>query len=87
MALAIHKFDTTEEAYDATQCDENISKGDILIVEDEKVVGIAYTWPIAITKEHGALHVINDITLLDEFIHHGLAFEIAQAYGWEAITK
>jgi hypothetical protein len=86
MALAIHKFDTTGEAYDATQCDENVKKGDILIVESEKVVGIAYTWPVAITEAHGELHVISDTTLLTEFQSSDLAFEIALAYGWDSIA-
>ncbi len=41
----IHAFDTSGNAYDATQTDERIVNGDILLILTEKVVGIAYTWP------------------------------------------
>jgi hypothetical protein len=54
--MAIHIFDTTGEAYDACQCDESVNKGDILFIPSEGVVGLADTWPIAITKAYGDLH-------------------------------
>ncbi len=60
--MAKHYFDSTSEAYDATQCgtnwhtDEDINFCDILIIESEKVIGLAYTWPLSISKEHGELH-------------------------------
>ena len=57
---AIHKFDTTGEAYDAVQCDPEIKNGDFLFVPSEQVIGIAYTWPFALTKNHGALHTVED---------------------------
>lgn len=56
----IHGFATTGNAYDACQCDEAIAKGDTLIVLPEGVVGIAWTWPIAVTATHGALHRVKD---------------------------
>jgi len=99
MAFAIHTFDTTEEAYDATQCDDNISRGDILIIESEKVVGIADTWPIAVTDFTGELHGVQgtkqdgivigytDDKTHEYYVHLDLAFEIAQAYGWQATDK
>ncbi len=52
----VHRFDSTGEAYDACQCDDAISDGDVLIIESECVVGVAHTWPIAVTVESGALH-------------------------------
>lgn len=51
-----HVFDSTAEAYDATQCDDSIRKGDRLLIVKEAVVGLADTWPIAVTVEHGELH-------------------------------
>ena len=54
--MAIHIFDSTGGAYDACQCDDNVKRGDILYIPSEGVVGLADTWPIAITKEYGALH-------------------------------
>lgn len=58
--LQIHFFNSTGEAYDATQCDENIKNGDILVVRSECVVGLADTWPVAVTHHHGAFHVLTD---------------------------
>ena len=52
----IHYFETTGDAYDACQCDEKITNGDLLVIVPEKVVGIADTWPIAVTENHGVLH-------------------------------
>lgn len=54
--MRAHIFDSTGEAYDATQCDQNIKNGDVFLIPSEKVVGVAYTWPFAVSKEHGKLH-------------------------------
>ena len=51
----IHHFQTTGEAYDACQCDETITSGDVLVILPEGVVGIADTWPVAVTLNHGNL--------------------------------
>ena len=51
-----HAFASTGNAYDATQCDEAIHTGDTLIVLPENVVGVAMTWPLAVTQTHGNLH-------------------------------
>lgn len=53
-----HAFASTGNAYDATQCDEAIKTGDTLIVLAEGVVGVAMTWPFAVTKECGKLHAL-----------------------------
>jgi len=58
--MTIHKFDSTGDAYDATQCDDNVKNGDILVIDSERVVGLAHTWPVAITEAYGKLHKIND---------------------------
>lgn len=50
------EFDSTGEAYDATQCCEEIKDGDMLVIHSERVVGLAQTWPLAVTPAHGALH-------------------------------
>lgn len=52
----IHTFGGTGEAYGAVQCCEHIRKGDILLIVDEKVIGLADTWPFAVTVDHGELH-------------------------------
>lgn len=56
--MKTHTFDTTGEAYDATQYRNDIKVGDLLIIESERVIGVAYTWPIAVTAKHGNLHNI-----------------------------
>jgi hypothetical protein len=53
----VHEYDSTDGAYTACQCDEALEDGDILHIPNEKVVGLVSTWPMAITKEHGDLHV------------------------------
>ena len=54
----IWHFDSTVEAYDACQCREDIKTGDILVIENEQVIGLADCWPVALTKERGELHQI-----------------------------
>lgn len=53
-----HAFESTGNAYDATQCDETIQTGDTLIVLAECVIGIAMTWPFAVTQTSGLLHAL-----------------------------
>ena len=58
-AQRLHAFASTGNAYDACQTDETIKTGDTLIILDESVIGIAYTWPIAVTAASGALHALD----------------------------
>lgn len=71
----VHTFDTTKEAYDATQGNEAVKAGHTLLIEDEGVVGLAWTWPVAVTKAFGELHIPSDVDGAD------LAGLIADA-GW-----
>jgi len=59
----IHEFSSTRDAYDASQC--YVDTGDVLYVPAENVVGVSYTWPIAITDEWGGLHVLAPIEDVD----------------------
>lgn len=52
----IHSFTSTGNAYDAVQIDDLIRPGHTLLILPERVVGIAHTWPFAITADGGALH-------------------------------
>jgi len=54
----IHAFETSGNAYDAVQTDERIATGDLLLILDEAVVGVAMTWPFAVTAEAGHLHQV-----------------------------
>jgi hypothetical protein len=89
--FSIHEFYTTGEAYDACQCWDDVNVGDILIIKGEEVVGIADTWPVAVTVKHGELHTPTDEFKWDSdggkpYIHVDLAFDIAKAFGWETTT-
>lgn len=83
----IHTFESTGEAYDAVQCSDQIKKGDLLLVQSEKVVGIAYTWPFAVTLEHGSLHHIarneDGAKIIEEFaVPFAEACELATDLGY-----
>jgi hypothetical protein len=58
--VRVIEFNSTGQAYDACQCDEDIINGDILIVRDENVVGVADTWPFAVTTQFGKFHTLAD---------------------------
>ncbi|MEW1922205.1 hypothetical protein [Streptomyces sp. NPDC088360] len=51
-------FYSTGEAYGACQCREEIRDGDVLVIEREQVIGIAGTWPFALTEAIGELHTL-----------------------------
>ncbi|MEU7146997.1 hypothetical protein AB0B15_02995 [Streptomyces sp. NPDC045456] len=53
-------FSSTGEAYGAVQCRDDIRDGDVLVIEREQVIGIADTWPFALTENHGDLHTLKD---------------------------
>lgn len=55
-APVVHHFYGSGDAYHATQCREDIQDGDVLLIEESRIVGIAWTWPFAITEGHGELH-------------------------------
>ena len=60
-------FEDTGEAYDRVQCDDNIKDGDILLIPNESVVGIAHTYPVALTQIHGHLHTLKPECSVEEW--------------------
>lgn len=55
--MAMKKFGSTGRAYDASNtC---VETGTVLVVESERVVGLAWAWPIAVTQEGGKFHDID----------------------------
>jgi hypothetical protein len=85
----IHYFATTAEAYDASQSSDCVEQGDILVIESEKVVGIATTWPFAITPASGKLHSLtpgfsaSDIAANGDYPDHSAAaVAIAESLGF-----
>ncbi|MBA0053474.1 hypothetical protein E0L36_22120 [Streptomyces sp. AJS327] len=54
-----HTFDSSAEAYDASQCRDDIRDGDVLVVPSEGIVAILNrAWPAALTAVHGELHTL-----------------------------
>ena len=89
--MTVHFFPESGLAYAACQCDESITKGDLLIIESERVIGVADTWPIAVSREHGALHCLSNGELTEQLINslpHAVLNGIergqqaAAAFGW-----
>lgn len=59
----VHTFGDTGEAYDASQCRDEIRDGDILHVPSESVVGFLFqAWPTAVTVESGEFSGSADLT-------------------------
>ncbi len=83
--MTVHFFDSTGEAYDACQCDDTINTGDVLVIESEQVVGVAHTWPVAITRNNGVLHQLKEGGVLHPDLTQGAleAVALAGSYGWE----
>lgn len=65
--MTIHYFDSSGGAYDACQCDDEIHTGDVLVIDNEHVVGLADTWPVAVTMNRGQLHTIEGPTIFNTF--------------------
>lgn len=61
MKIKVKVYESTTDAYNDTQCNEDIRNGDgtILVIPSEQVVGMAWTWPYAITTHWGELHKLN----------------------------
>lgn len=58
--MKIYQYSTSGQAYDAIMCEaDGIKTGDIVVIKSERVVGLAWAWPIAVTAEHGELHLTN----------------------------
>lgn len=56
----IHVFRSSGDAYNACQTDTEVRDNDILLIPSEEVVGIADTWPVAVTFQHQELHEVLD---------------------------
>ena len=70
--VSVHVFEDSGTAYDMAMCSDEVQPGDILYVPDDKqwnpvteqfesigaVIGVADTWPMAVTDNHGSFHTI-----------------------------
>jgi len=91
--VPVLEFDSTGDAYDACQYDDNIKNGDVLLIPSEGVVGIAGTWPVAVTIENGNLHSAKDgelsLYLDEQNMGAGLDKAVATAndHGFEIVPE
>ena len=62
--IAVHQFESTVEAYDACQYDDNIKDGDVLVVAGEGVIGVLTgAWPVAVLypgDDSGSFHQLEE---------------------------
>lgn len=56
----VRTFRTSGAAYDACNCDETMTAGAIFMVPSEQIVGVAWAWPVAVTRNAGHLHTLED---------------------------
>lgn len=52
-------FDSTGQAYGATQTQDWVRNGTVLVIPNERVIGVAHTWPVAVTEAAGELHKLD----------------------------
>jgi hypothetical protein len=53
------EYPTTAEAYDASQFDDTITDGTIIVIRAERVVGVLVgAWPVAVTPARGEFHAL-----------------------------
>jgi hypothetical protein len=87
--MKVHTYDDSHGAYDNTQCDDNVSDGDVVVVPSEGIAGFLFqAWPVAVTVAHGQLHGITPGALASDDWKPYLesvakAEKIAQQNGWE----
>lgn len=76
-----HYFASSGAAYDASQCDDRIKDGDILVAGAEGVVGILYdvAWPVAVTKAVGEFGAFKDGYVIDDKYADQVAAAVAKA--------
>jgi len=67
MEIQILHFESTGAAYDAAMSDDTIQTGDVLVITGEGVVGLADTWPVAVTLAAGQLHHVRDDLTLEGY--------------------
>ncbi|MGE0698019.1 MAG: hypothetical protein AB7O57_02890 [Hyphomicrobiaceae bacterium] len=84
---SIYHFESTGAAYDACNMAGGPKRGDILVIQSERVIGLADTWPVSVTAEAGQLHTLrvpasnyhDDIFTRDQIAD---AVELAARFGW-----
>lgn len=84
------EYTSTEEAYNASQCDETITDGTVFIIRSERVVGVMISaWPVAVTPARGEFHALAVIpSAANEYAQYtgpwAHAVNLAEAMGFMA---
>lgn len=81
-----HYFGSTGEAYDASQCRDEIKDGDLLVVLNEGVIGfLVQAWPVSITKGVGHFHTFSYVDNSEEHYQESIerALNLIKFYGLE----
>lgn len=87
--MKTHEFDNTESTYSACQIGE-AKTGDLLIIESEEIVGVAYCWPIAATLRTGELYSIKPTSTIqmvaegDSMHTESISDQAALIHGYKA---
>jgi hypothetical protein len=88
--IAVRRYASSEDAYGACQVG-GAHDGDVLVIESEGVVGIADTWPVAVTQTFGGLHGANAAGAFAEFSMATIeraattARELGLTLGWDVV--
>ncbi|WP_328384361.1 AAA family ATPase (plasmid) [Micromonospora zamorensis] len=77
----VHRFASTEEAYDAAQVRDDIQSGDVLLVDAEDVVGVLDdAWPVALSPQNGMFHTLVDDEAKEQFnTRYAASVQLAEA--------
>jgi hypothetical protein len=82
-SVRVHRFASTGQAYNASQCRDEIRPGDVLVVEPEGVVGILISaWPTAITERTGEFHSLDETADVADLVPAD-SFRVARAIAGE----
>jgi hypothetical protein len=98
LAPMVWEFFDTGEAYDASQCNDSIEDGAVLVAEDDQVVGILIqAWPTAVTTAYGAFHgylTAEEFAGLDDArtepiyaASYAVAVAVAEKRGWAVAVE
>jgi hypothetical protein len=84
----VHYFSSTDRCYNETQCSDQIKNRDLLVIECDQVVGFLLdAWPVAVTKNYGALHTLKpsflDNASMAERLAWSYALDLARSLGYE----
>lgn len=86
-AVSVHHFESSGEAYDASQCYDEIKDGDVLVIKSERVVGVLHkAWPVALTPNFGKFHRTQDGLPITSLAHDENDYEESEKVALEQVA-